>query len=712
MTCIKYTLDSDGIALLTMTRDDVPVNKLDARFRRDLASTVQRLKSDKNRLKGIILTSDKSTFFAGADLEELLNYTSDKKQEMRASIDSFKGQLLEMETLGVPLVAALNGSALGGGWEIALACHHRIAIQDKKHRFGLPEVKLGLLPGGGGVVRTTRLLGMEAALGLLTEGKEHDAQTLASMGLIHKVVSTVSELKAAAKEWINSHPVAAQPWMEKGYRIPGGTPSAPKLAMKLPAGPAFLTSKTKGCYPAPEAILKAAVEGLNVDFTTALTIETEYFMELVENPISHNMIKTFFFDLNATNKGASRPTDFPVFVANKVGILGAGMMGAGIAYAAAKNGIEAILKDVSQEQAEKGKGYSENLTAKRMKRGQTTAEEAAALLSRITPTADVANLAGCDLIIEAVYEDRKLKASVTQESETYLNDKGFFASNTSTLPITGLAGASKDATSFIGLHFFSPVDKMQLVEIIVGEKTSDETLAKAFDFVRQIKKNPIVVNDSRGFFTSRVFGTFTNEGIAMIGEGIAAASIERASLMAGMPVGPLAVSDEVSLSLMTHIMAQTEKDFQAKGLERPVHPAETVIKAMVAEGREGRKAGAGFYDYPKDAKKHLWSGLAKTYKKADAEIPFADIKDRLLYAQAIETIRCLEEGVLRSVSDGNIGSIFGFGFAPWSGGALQFVNHIGLRNFAERAMELQKAYGDRFQPPALLLTKAESQETF
>jgi 3-hydroxyacyl-CoA dehydrogenase/enoyl-CoA hydratase/3-hydroxybutyryl-CoA epimerase len=712
MNSIQYSVDNDNIVTLKLNRQDAAVNKLDAHFRHDLHQIIDHLKGERETIQGIILTSGKSTFFAGADLEELLTYQKADQARLTRAMQQFKADLVELESLGVPVCAALNGSALGGGWEIALACHHRVAIQHKSIRFGLPEVKLGLLPGGGGIVRSCRLLGLEAALPLLTEGRELDAATMQQHGLIHSLVDDEDQLMTAAKKWLLSRPEPGQPWQSRHYRIPGGAPQMPKLAKKLPAAPAFLTAKTKGCYPAPEAILKAAVEGLQVDFATALKIETDYFIELVNHPVSHNMIKTFFFGLNAINKGASRPEAQPQTSIAKVGILGAGMMGAGIAYATAKSGLQTILKDVSLEQAQSGKAYSEKLLQKRRKRGQISADDAEQLLKRITPTTTDDDLKDCDLIIEAVFEDRTLKAKLTQETEPCLNNDGIFASNTSTLPISSLAKASAKPDKFIGLHFFSPVDKMQLVEIIVGDQTSEATLAKAFDFVRQIKKTPIVVNDSRGFFTSRVFGTFTNEGIAMLGEGVAPASIERAALTAGMPVGPLAVSDEVSLSLMMHVIKQTANDFAEQGRERPVHPAEAVIQKMVSMDRVGRKNGAGFYEYPQEQKKYLWPELATQFNSQADRIPLQDIQDRLLFIQALETVRCLEEGVLRSVLDANIGSIFGFGFAPWSGGALQFINHYGLRPFVERSLALAEAYGERFNPSALLREKAEANTNF
>ena len=503
MSTVSFTVDTDKVATLTFDRDDSPVNKLDGKFRDDFAAAVGRIQAEKANIKGVILCSAKSTFFAGADLAELLKFDQSKKPQLLADLQGFKANLRTLETCGLPVCAAIGGTALGAGFEIALACQQRIAVDERRTKLGLPESKLGLLPGGGGIVRLVRLLGLEAALPLLLEGTEKSPAAMAELGLVHQLVEDQDQLLAAAKKWVLSQQTATQVFDEKSYRIPGGTPSHPALAMKLPAAAAMLLAKTKGCYPAAEAILKAAVEGLQVDVDTAMAIETDYFVELLENPISHNMIKTFFFGLNAINKGASRPTDVKAKPVQKLGILGAGMMGAGIAYAAAMQGIETVLKDTGLEQAEKGKSYSATILDKRIKRGRSTPQQKEDVLANIKATASLEDLSGCDLIIEAVFEDRKLKAQVTGEAETYLSKGGFFASNTSTLPITSLAENSADPSRFVGLHFFSPVDKMQLVEIIVGDKTTDETLARAFDFVRQIKKTPIVVNDSRGFFTSR-----------------------------------------------------------------------------------------------------------------------------------------------------------------------------------------------------------------
>ncbi|MCX7079318.1 MAG: 3-hydroxyacyl-CoA dehydrogenase NAD-binding domain-containing protein, partial [Pseudomonas sp.] len=599
------------------------------------------------------------------------------------------------------------GAALGGGWEICLACHHRVALDNKSVQIGLPEVTLGLLPGGGGVVRMVCMLGLEKALPYLLEGKKVTPQHALQAGLIDELAADRDELLAKARAWIIANPTVKQRWDMSGYQIPGGTPSHPKVAQMLAIAPSILRSKTNGCLPAPEKILCAAVEGAQVDFDTAQLIETRYFTELTTGQVAKNMIGTFWFQLNEINAGSSRPQGFAPYVTRKVGVLGAGMMGAGIAYVSAVAGIEVVLKDINLAAAEKGKAYSATLLDKKVARGQLTAEQRETTLARIKTTEQDADLAGCDLIIEAVFEDRELKAKVTSVAQQVVGADAVIASNTSTLPISGLATAVPQQEKFIGLHFFSPVDKMPLVEIIKGANTSDETLARGFDFVLQIKKTPIVVNDSRGFFTSRVFGTFTNEGIAMLGEGISAPMIETEARKAGMPIGPLAISDEVSLSLMSHIRQQTAKDLQAEGKPLTQHPAFAVIDLLLNEyQRPGKAAGGGFYDYPAGGQKHLWPELKKRFEKADGQISAQDVRDRLLFVQAIETVRCVEEGVLHSTADANIGSIFGIGFAAWTGGALQFINQYGLKDFIARAHYLAEQYGERFAPPTLLLEKA------
>ena len=708
MSAIQFEKNADNIVILTLDSPNQSANTMNADFRAALAETVEKLKADE-QIAGIIFRSAKKTFFAGGDLDELIQAQPEQASDFFQMVEGMKAQLRYIETRGIPVVAALNGTALGGGWELALGCHHRIALNDPKTRFGLPEVTLGLLPGGGGIVRMVRLLGLQTAFPFLIEGKQFGVEKALSLGLIHDTADSADEMLQKAINWIQAHPKSQQPFDVKGYKIPGGDPKHPAVAQMLAIAPAILRDKTKGCYPAPEAIMSAAVEGAQVDVDTALTIESRYFTYLATGQVSKNMIGTFWHGLNAIKSGASRPQDIPQWQAKKVGILGAGMMGAGISYAAAIKGIAVILKDVAVENAEKGKAYSQKLLDKKVAQGRMTAEKRDQILARITPTASTADLAGCDLIIEAVFENQQLKAQVTQEAEGYLTADGVMASNTSTLPISGLAQAAKDQSRFIGLHFFSPVDKMQLVEIIKGQNTNRETVAKAYDFVQQIGKTPIVVNDSRGFFTSRVFGTFVQEGLRMLAEGIHPAKIEMAALKAGMPVGPLAIQDEVSLTLSEHVAAETRKALQAEGKERPRSGADEVIETMIHQfNRKGKAAGAGFYDYPEGGKKSLWEGLS--YWKKEQTVDEQELIDRFLFVQSLDTLRCLEEGVLESVVDGNVGSIFGIGFAPWTGGALQFLNQYGLKDALNRAQALEQRYGERFAPPQLLKDKVAQGE--
>ena len=709
MSAIQYQKDADNIVILTLDSPNQSANTMNADFREALEATTTKILAEKDQIAGIIFTSAKKTFFAGGDLDELIQATPEHATEFFNMIESMKVQFRQIETLGVPVVACLNGTALGGGWELALGCHHRIALQDPKAKFGLPEVTLGLLPGGGGIVRMVRLLGLQTAFPFLMEGKQFGVEQAVQLGLIHDTASSNEDLLDKAKAWVKSNPKSQQPFDVKGYKIPGGDPKTPAVAQVLAIAPAMLRSKTKGCYPAPEAIMAAAVEGAQVDVDTALRIESRYFTELATGQVSKNMIGTFWHGLNAIKAGESRPKNIEKWQATKVGILGAGMMGAGIAYSTAIKGVPVVLKDVSIEAAEKGKAYSQKLLEKRVSRGRMTAEKKDQILALIQPTADAIDLQGCDLIIEAVFENQALKAKVTEEAEQYLIDGGVMASNTSTLPITGLAQASKNAKNFIGLHFFSPVDKMQLVEIIKGHETSDETLARAYDFVQQIAKTPIVVNDSRGFFTSRVFGTFVQEGMRLLAEGVHPAKIEMAALKAGMPVGPLAIQDEVSLSLSEHVTNETRKALQAEGKDLPKSPVEDVIAEMIHKHeRKGKAAGAGFYEYPSDGKKYLWEGLSQWQK--DHDINEQDMIDRILFVQALDTLRCYEENVLTSVVDANVGSIFGIGFAPWTGGAIQFLNQYGLDKALERANDLESRFGARFKAPELLKKHALSGE--
>ncbi|MFI2733823.1 3-hydroxyacyl-CoA dehydrogenase NAD-binding domain-containing protein [Streptomyces sp. NPDC018711] len=717
-TTIRWEQDETGIVTLVLDDPNQSANTMNQAFRASIKAIADRVEAEQDSIRGIIYTSAKKTFFAGGDLKDMIKAGPEHARDIFDSAIEIKNALRRIETLGKPVVAAINGAALGGGYEIALASHHRVALDAPGSKIGLPEVTLGLLPGGGGVARTVRLMGItDALLKVLLQGTQYAPKRALDSGLVHEVAATAEEMMAKAIAFIDAHPESRQPWDVPGYRIPGGTPSNPKFAANLPAFPANLRKQLNGApYPAPKAIMAAAVEGSQVDFETAITIESRYFTELVIGQTAKNMIQAFFFDLQAVNSGASRPKDVEKRQVRRVAVLGAGMMGAGIAYSCARAGIEVVLKDVSAESAAKGKAYSEKLCAKAVSRGRTTQEKADALLARITPTADVADLAGCDAVIEAVFEDTALKHKVFQEIQHVVAPDALLCSNTSTLPISVLAEGVERQTDFIGLHFFSPVDKMPLVEIIKGERTGDEALARAFDLVRQINKTPIVVNDSRGFFTSRVIGHFINEGVAMVGEGIEPASIEQAAAQAGYPAKVLSLMDELTLTLPRKIRNETKRAIEEAGGTWVTHPGEAVIDRMVDEfGRPGRSGGAGFYEYGEDGKRgKLWPGLREHFTKPGYEIPFRDMQERMLFSEALDTVRLLEEGVLTSVADANIGSIMGIGFPAWTGGILQYVNGYegGVAGFVARARELAATYGERFEPPALLVEKADRGEVF
>ena len=703
---IRWDHGDDGIVTLTLDAPGASANTMNTDYRRSMAAVVDRLEAERERISGVIVTSAKSSFFAGGNLDDLIQAGPGDQAAVLASVVELRDQLRRLETLGRPVVAAINGTALGGGLEITLACHHRVLLDRPKIRLGFPEVTLGLLPGAGGVVRSVRLLGLTTALTeLLLKGQQVRPAKALELGLVHELATDEDDLLAKAQDFIRTHPDARQPYDVKGYRVPGGTPASPGLASMLPAFPATLIKQMKGArYPAPEHILSAAVEGLQVDFDTALTVENRYFVDLACGQISTNMIQAFWFDLNQVNGGASRPADVPKLPPpSRVAVLGAGMMGAGIAYAAARSGLDVVLKDVDRAAAERGAAHVRKLLDRQVTQGRTTAEKRDELLARITPADGPDDTAGCDVLIEAVFEDQALKHRVYGEVEHLLAPDALLCSNTSTLPITGLADGVSRPEDFIGLHFFSPVDRMPLVEIIVGEKTSDLTLARAYDLVRHLGKTPIVVNDRRGFFTSRVFGTLVLEGAALLGEGMPAMSVERAALQAGFPAGPLTLMDEVTLTLMVKI-----GDSERAGAEEagraipPEHPGIEVVRTLVALDRPGKAAGRGFYDWTNG--KHLWPGLAEQFHTEVDAVPFVDAQERMLFAMAVESARCLEEGVLRSVPDANIGSIMGIGFPPLFGGVLQYIDQYqgGATGFVARANELADRYGERFRPPAML----------
>jgi len=717
-TTITYERGEDGVVILTLDDPNQSANTMNAAYIASMGATVERLEAEREDIKGVVITSAKKTFFAGGDLNDLKAVTREQAAEFAAGIREVKGQLRRLETLGRPVVAAINGAALGGGLEIALAAHHRVMLDDPKAKLGFPEVKLGLLPGGGGVVRTVRMFGIvDALMQLLLQGQEVRASKAKEMGLVDEVVTSRDELIPAAKTWIEANPEARQPWDEKGYKMPGGTPSNPKLAQNLPAFPANLRKQLKGAnYPAPHHIMAAAVEGAQVDFDTAIEIEGRYFTDLATGQVAKNMIQAFFFDLQQVNGDRDRPEGIEPFRAQKVVVLGAGMMGAAIAYVCARAGIEVVLKDLSLQDAERGKAYSQGLLEKAVSRGRSTQEKADELLARITPSDDPAAAAGADLVIEAVFEDPAVKAQVFAEIEPHLAPGALLGSNTSTLPITQLAEAVSRPADFIGLHFFSPVDKMPLLEIIKGEQTSEETLYRALDVARQIKKTPIVVNDSRGFFTSRVIGTFIAEGVGMLLEGVPAASIEQASNQAGYPAPVLQLSDELNLNLARKIRDATKAAVEAEGGTFADRPSFQVVDRMLDAGRGGKLAGAGYYDYEDGKRTGLWKGLKEMFPEIEdpSALSLRDLEERMLFAEAIESVKCLNEGVIESVADANIGSIFGIGFPGWTGGVLQYINGYagGLPGFVERARELAEQYGERFEPPASLLDKAQRGEIY
>jgi 3-hydroxyacyl-CoA dehydrogenase/enoyl-CoA hydratase/3-hydroxybutyryl-CoA epimerase len=725
---ILWQRDGEGIVTLTFDDPAQPVNTMEQTYMESMRTVVARLQREREQTSGVILTSAKSTFFAGANLNVVRSVTRENAADFLSFLTEVKAQLRTIETLGIPVVAAVNGAALGGGLEIALAAHHRIVVDDPKAVIGFPEVTLGILPGIGGVTRTVRMIGIaQALMGVLLQGqKRFRPQEAKELGLVDEIVPAKEDLIPAAKRWIKANPNAQQPWdADKKYRIPGGTPSTPSFAANLPAFPANLRKQIKGAnLPAPLHIMSTAVEGAQVDFDHALQIETRYFMDLVTGQVAKNMLQAFWFDLNRVNGNRGRSSDIEAFGARKVVVLGAGMMGAAIAYVAAKAGIEVVLKDVSQEAADRGKQYSVNLVEKAVERGRSTREDGDALLARIHPTADPADAAGADLLIEAVFEDPSLKARVYAEIEPHLPATALLGSNTSTLPITELAQHVTRPEDFIGIHFFSPVDKMPLVELIKGEQTTDETVFRALDFVKQIKKTPIVVNDSRGFFTSRVIATFINEGISMLAEGVPPASIEQASSQAGYPAPVLQLSDELNLKLMRKIRVASQEAAESEAAGWGPSAAEGVIDRMLDEfDRPGKLEGRGFYEYADGKRVGLWPGLREAFPPVPdpASLSLNDLEERMLFIEALESVKCVEEGVIESVADANIGSIFGIGYPAWTGGVLQYINgyasatdpHLrGLTGFVERARELASKYGERFEPPAYLVERARRGEIF
>lgn len=704
---IRWDRAPDGIVTLTFDDPAHSANTLTADHLASMRATLDRLHTEIDGVTGVILASGKKTFFAGGDLAELYAYDPAKLDVISQFVTMVKGQLRELETLGRPVVSIIAGAALGGGLELALSSHHRIVANLPGAIVGFPEVGLGLLPGIGGITKSVRLLGIRTAVfDVLTTGARFRPAEALAIGLVDHVVADVAALLPAARAWIAANPGAVQPWDTPGFRIPGGDPADPELAAQLPAFPALLRAKLRGApLPAPRAILAAAIEGAQVDFATALQIETRYFVSIAAGTVAKNLIKSGFFDLQAVNAGASRPAQIPASSVSKIGVLGAGMMGAGVAYVSAKAGIQVVLKDVTLEAAQKGRAHSEKIVERAVRTGTMSAAAGEALLGRIVATADAADFSGVELVVEAVFESVEVKQKVFQEIQHVVLPDALLGSNTSSLPISTLAEGVERATDFIGIHFFSPVDRMPLVEIVVGKKTSEQALARAFDFARQIGKTPIVVNDSRGFFTSRVIMSFIDEAVAALGEGVDASSIEQAALQSGYPAGPLQLLDELTLTLPQRV----RRAAQAAGVPVKHAAADAVIDLMVDQlDRRGRSTGGGFYEYDESGKRlGLWPGLPATFP-GDGSVSFDDLKERMLFAEAIEAVRCLDEGVLHSVTDANVGSLLGIGFPAWTGGVLQYINSYpgGPSGFVRRAAELGNRYGAHLAAPASLVALA------
>lgn len=721
---VQYDIDADGIVTLTLDDPNQSANTMNELYASSMKAAVERLHEDlakdEHSVTGVVIASAKKTFFAGGDLKNMMSAGPEHAAEIFTEVEGIKATLRKLETFPKPVVAAINGAALGGGLEIALAANHRIAV-DGRYEIGLPEVTLGLLPGGGGVTRTVRMFGIITALTeILGTGARFKPTAAQAKGLVNELVATQEELVPAAKAWLKANPEeAAQPWDKPGFKLPGGSPSSPSLAGFLPALAPILRKQLKQSdMRAPKAILSAAVEGAQVDFDTASRIESRYFVSLVTGQQAKNMIQAFFFDLGSINSGALRPAGVEKYMPTKAVVLGAGMMGAGIAYVLARAGVEVVLKDVAIDSAEKGKAYTAALNEKAVSRGKLAQEKADEILARITPTIDPADAQGADMVVEAVFEDVSLKQKVFNEVIPFLAEGALLCSNTSTLPITELAKGIEGtdaAGRFIGLHFFSPVDKMPLVEIIRGAETSDEALAKAYDVTLAIKKTPMIAHDSRGFYTSRVIGTQIEEGLALLLEGQHPYSIERATTQAGYPVGPLQIADELNMELMVKI-AKTTRD--AAGVTE-LTVTEQVCGRMIDAGRPSKLKGAGFYEYAEGRRTSLWAGLAELFPIAEKQYSLQDMKDRILFREAIETARTFEEGVVTSAAHANIGSIFGIGFPPATGGAAQFITgyeaadgSIGIDAFLKRADELADTYGEQLRPTQYLRDMAAKGEGF
>ena len=707
---IKINIGSDGIAILEIDVKDRPMNVITSDFAKELAERVEQVTTDE-KIIGAIITSSKNDFMAGADLKSMLPSLMklSNASEMVDAVVQSNGVSRNIETCGKPFVAAINGTALGGGLEICLACHYRIAIDRPDAVLGLPEVLVGLLPGGGGTQRLPRMIGVQNALELMTQGKHIKPAVAKSMGIVDEL-SSKEDLISKAKQWIIDVGDPVKPWDKKGFKVPGGfDPNTTSTIQIFSIVNAMVAKNTNHNYPAPISIVSSVYEGCQVPIDTGLRIESKYFVKLLRDPVAGNMIRSLFINKQSADKLRARPKDVEKSKVTNLGMLGAGMMGSGIALVSAQAGINVVLLDSTIESATKGKEYTEKYLEKSIALKKMTSEKAKVIIDRIHVTTDFNDLKDCDLIIEAVFENREIKADVTEKTEKVIADSVIFASNTSTLPITGLAKASSRPKSFIGMHFFSPVERMPLVEIIMGEESSDEALAKSLDYIQQIRKTPMVINDSRGFFTSRVFSQACNEANEMLREGVLPALIENGARQAGYPVGPLAVQDETSIELGHKIHVQTIEDI---GDEYKPQSAVDVAEKMYELGRLGKKYRKGFYEYPEDGPKKIWSGLAEAFPVSQTQPDLQLIKDRLMTIQSLDAYRCLEENVLTSPDDGDIGSIFGWGFPPWSGGVFSYIDTVGIKAFVERCDDFHKRFGERFKVPDSLRERANKNESF
>ena len=707
---IRLECGEDGIAVVALAVPGAPLNPLSDAIVAELDAALDAVLGRADRC-GLVVTSARTAFAAGWDLKDLAARMASAQEAggPTALTPSLSRFLRRLETCGRPSAAAITGLALGGGLELALGCHYRVLADDSRAVVGLPEVKVGLLPGAGGTQRLPRLIGAEKALPLMLEGRSVAPRNALELGIVHEL-APAGEVVARARAWLAAGPEPVQPWDRKGFAVPGGaSPLDPRVAGLYSIAAAGVARATLGNYPAPAAILSAVYEGLQVPFDRGLEVERQYFLQLASGPVALNLVRTMFINKGKADKLVRRPAGIAPREVTRIGVLGAGMMGAGLAYACARAGIPVAVLDVSPELAARSLDYAGRVLARERESARISEDQARQALERILPTADVADLAGCEFVIEAVFEDRAVKADVTARVEAVIDPEAVFASNTSTLPITGLAEASTRPGSFIGMHFFSPVERMPLVEIIRGRMTDDIALARALDLAKRLGKTPIVVNDSRGFYTSRVFATYCYEGQALLAEGVAPALIENGGRFAGMPVGPLAVTDEVSLELQCRVIQQTRADL-GDAFEYPT--GWEVIRRMVEElKRPGRKAGAGFYDYPSGGRKFLWPGLAREFPPASSQPAVEAVKTRLLYVQAVEAARCLEEGVLLHPEDGDLGSILGWGFPAWTGGVISYIDMLGVARFVDECRRLADSHGPRFSPPESLIALARAGKT-